>query len=171
MRRSAMKRTPRKKTPQYTAYKNQPDLPDEILAQLGVRLLQNGVYRIEDMRNEPAAAVHHIFCGCRTRPDYWSNFCGVNFAGHTGVHDGTRGEPVTTTILALMAKHKKSIVHNSPREFSYFELRAAYGKNLLPCIEAASFEDSLLEAGRRQLLAVIAEIESTQLSTHAQRGE
>lgn len=164
MKRTAMRRTPPKPTPVYDAYKQQPSLCDEILMFTGVRWLPNGKTQIEHVGLlEPAADVHHIF-GRGKYGDVWSNLIAVNKAGHDERHHGTKGREAEFTALCLMAKwakHHQRLWHFAGTlDWDYDSLRRAAPHNIAVIVESVRFADEFVEVGRKNLLAVLEDLES-----------
>lgn len=158
MRRSSLRRTPRKKTPVRDEYAERFSY-DEILFTLGARLYRNGFIGIERSGQQEPGEIHHIF-KLGGRHDCWTNLIGVNAAGHDGRHNGMRGEGGPFTVLCLMAKLSKAAVTGNALEFNPFRLIECAGHYILPTIQAVKFEDEFLETRRRQLESLISEIET-----------
>src|ERR1041385_4136483 len=119
LRRTAMRRKPRKKTPVLDQYRAE-NPPDELLYYLGVRFTPNGAMSV-GIRGiwEPHDEIHHLHCGQRRRPDIRSNLIAVSKEGHSGRHDGIRGEENRYTCLCLMAKWHKSLKMGNTLEFPH----------------------------------------------------
>ena len=108
---------------------------------------------------EPHDEIHHLHCGQRRRPDIRSNLIAVSKEGHSGRHDGIRGEENRYTCLCLMAKWHKSLKMGNTLEFHHADLVDAFGHLILPHVDCVTFADEWLETERRKLESLIRSME------------
>lgn len=137
---------------------------DEVLYWTGVRLTRRGPVmerkRTVDHGNNSdpfnRLELNHIFGGCNTRPDYWSNFIRMLKPGHDWFHANLSAGRMVCILTKLLKR-----AENDPEEFDPEEVRLSSGKFIGGIIINYEFKCPLLNRLNREALDRLAALEST----------
>ena len=148
------------------AYRDQCQGLDEIALWVHVTWDKSGkLIAVQPGCEPPAVTIHEIFSVGGTRPLVWSNFIAISGDAHHRDHFGTKGEPVSARVLAILAKCRKREYLGDASEFFIPEANEAAGgngKSVAGWVETRVFDCPFMRAFQYETvrrLAILTELD------------